>query len=308
MSSIPADVLVNALAFASFMAMFLGNAAATMAYGQKAVEIADSVSDENNPALILALAGLATGARMAGDYQTAFSLEERGIALLRKSPGQPFYLGMALLGYGGVAIELGYYDIAQASLEESLAIAREAGDSFRIAHALNSIGDLARCERKYTEAVSAYENSADLLREIGASHDLASILGNLGHTYLHLGNIKQGYILFTESLEIHQAQHNKPGMTECLIGFAAVAVLSDLPAAGARVARRCHCNQRATRYICLSGDWMEVDQYNDLVRAKLSSAKLQDEQAAGRAMSLEQAVDYALKLPLQPKIAPTKDS
>ncbi len=145
-------VHANALVYASFLAMFLGNASAATAYGREAVALAEAAGDEGNPILILALAGLASGARVAGDYQTAFTIGERAIQLLRDSSGPPFYLGMTLLAQGEVAIELGYYDTAHASLDESLAMAREAGDAFRIAHALNSLGDLARCEGKYTEA------------------------------------------------------------------------------------------------------------------------------------------------------------
>ena len=115
--SVPPVVRVNALVFASFMAMFLGNAAATLAYGREAVEIAEGIKDENNPALTFALAGLASGTRAAGDFQTAFTIGERVIQLLRGTGGSPFFLGMALLGQGDVAIQLGYYDTARERLD-----------------------------------------------------------------------------------------------------------------------------------------------------------------------------------------------
>ncbi len=70
-------VHVNALVFASFLAMFLGNAPATMAYGREAVEVAEGISEKDNPVLAFALAGLASGARTAGDYQTAFTVGEQ---------------------------------------------------------------------------------------------------------------------------------------------------------------------------------------------------------------------------------------
>ena len=228
-------VQANALAYASFLAMFLGDAGTTLAYGRKAVALAEAAGDEGSGVLIIALAGLASGARVGGDFQIAFTLEEQMIQLLRASPEQPFFLGMALLSHGSVAIELGDYETARASLDESLAIAREAGDSFRIAHALNAIGDLARCERQYEAAQAAYENSITLLREVGAQHDLASVLHNLGHTCLHLGDVEGAHGLFCESMAAHQALQNVPGMAECLIGFAAIALLRGTPAVGARL-------------------------------------------------------------------------
>jgi non-specific serine/threonine protein kinase len=213
---------------------------------------------------------------------------------------------MALLAQGGVAIELGHYDIARASLDESLAIAREAGDAYRIAHALNSIGDLARCEQKYEDALTVYENSVALLREIGAQHDLASVLHNLGHTCLHLGDFERAHTLFRESMATHQALQNVLGMAECLIGYAAIALKRGFPAAGARLlgAASTIGGQRITIASVWHATRMEYEHYLDLVRANLTEAEFQVEQAAGRAMSLKQAVDYAQNLPLKPGAAP----
>jgi predicted ATPase/DNA-binding CsgD family transcriptional regulator len=299
-------VHANALAYASFLAMFLGNASTTIVYGREAVALAEAAGDEGSGVLTIALAGLASGARVAGDYQTAFTLEERAIQLLRESPGQPFFLGMALLAHGGVAIELGDYDTAHASLDESLAIAQEAGDSFRVAHALNSIGDLARCEQKYEDAQSAYENSIALLREVGAQRDLASVLYNLGHACLQLGDIERAHILFRESMAAHQALQNVTGMAECLIGFAAIALLRGLPAVSARLlgASVASGGQRTAATSVWQATRMEYEHYLDLARVRLTEEEFQSAQKVGKAMSLEQAVDYAQNLPLKPEITP----
>lgn len=299
------DVHVKSLAGASFLAMFLGDAPSSMAYGLKAVALAEAAGDEGSGVLIMALAGLASGARVAGDHHTAYNLEERAIQLLRESPDQPFILGMALLSHGSTAIELGDYDTAHASLDESLAIAREAGDAFRIGHSLNVLGDLARCEHKYEAAKTAYENSAVYLREVGAQHDLASILHNLGHTYLHLGDAEHAHALFRESLAAHQALQNELGMAECLIGFAAIALMRGLPAIGARLLGA--STAIGGRRVAFASVWhatrMEYEQYLELARIRLTKAEFQSEQAAGGAMSLEQAVDYAMNLPLKMRTA-----
>jgi non-specific serine/threonine protein kinase len=211
---------------------------------------------------------------------------------------------MALLAQGENAIQLGYYDTARERLAESLVLARQDGDAFRIAHTFNTLGDLARMEQNYAEAASAYENSAALLRELGALHDLASILGNLGYTWLHLGNGERANNFFSESMAIHQAQLNKPGMTESLIGFAATAVMGGLPAAGVRLLAAAAAISRQPAASVWLATRMEVERYLDLARARLTDSEFQAEQAAGRAMSLEQAVDYAQNLPLKPGIAP----
>ena len=227
-------VRATALTYASFNAMFLGDASAAANYGREAVALAEAAGVEGAAILPLALGGLSSGARAAGDFQSAFNIDEKIIPLIRES-GDAFLLGMSLLAQGDVAIELGYYELAQDYLEESLALAREAGDAFRSAHATNTLGDLARCQGSYAEAQAAYENSATLLRELGAQHDLASILRNQGRTCLHLGDIPRAHALFSESLEIHRVEQHRGGIAECLIGFASIAILVGMPSAGARL-------------------------------------------------------------------------
>jgi non-specific serine/threonine protein kinase len=305
--SISLVVHAYALAYASFLAMFLGDAASATSYGQTAVSLAEAAGDEGRDVLSIALSSLASGARTAGDYGTAITLEERTIHLLRESSGPPFFLGMALLGYGSVAIELGEYEKARTSLEESLAIAQESGDSFRIGHTLNALGDLARCEQRYADAQTAYKRGAARLREVGAQRDLASVLQNLGYTCLRLGEVERAHSLFRESLAAHQAMPNVPGMVESLVGFAAIALLRGLPAEGARLLSAAEAiggRRTATASVWLVTR-MEYEHYLNLARASLPDSELLAAQAAGRDMPLEQALTYAQNLPLEAELAPT---
>ena len=301
---VPIAVHATALAYASFIAMFRSDGTRAMAYGEQAVILAEATPDDRSDVLILALAGLASGARAIGDFQTAFRVEARAIQLLRDAPGQSFYLGMALLAHGGVAIELGDYDLARASLQESLALAQDAGDAFRIAHALNSLGDLARCEERYDDASALYEKSAAFLREIGAKHDLAAVLHNLGHASLHLGNVTRAHALFNEGMTIHQSLQNVHGMAECLVGMAAIALLRGSPIVSARLLSAAEVIGQ-TR-IAAASVWhvtrMEYERYLELTRAALTEAEFLSAQQAGRAMSLAQALaDVQNSLPTAEK-------
>ena len=290
------DVRVSALTFAAFLSDFLGHAAATISYAHNAVAVAEAAGDAGQPILGFALAGLVSAARAAGDYQAAYTIVERSIQLLQDSSLPAYYLGMGLFVRGGFAVELGYYDIARTALEASLTMAREAGDTFRIAYILKTFGELARCEEKYAEARVATEQSVALLRDLGAMHDLAAPLHNLGHACLHLGDVKRARELFTETLAVYQAQQNAPGMAECLIGFAALAVVQGVPSAAVRLLTAA----TALKEHHAKSSWavmrLEYDYYLSLARANLTEAELQAEQAAGRALSLEQAIAYAQNL------------
>lgn len=300
---------VYALVFATFLAMFLRDAPAAMRYAREAVEIAEGISEENSPARAFAMDGLASAATAAGDHQTAFKMNEQTIRFYRES-GPPFYLGMALLSQGGTAIELGEYAIARKFLNESLALARQDGDAFRMAHSLNFLGDLARLEQNHAEAAPAYESGVALLRELGAKRDLAALLANLGYARLRLGDVERARRLFSESMALHQAQQNRPGMAECLIGFAATAVMGGQPAAGVRLlaAAAAINSQPFTSQASHPSPWkvtqMEFEWYLQLAREQLTEARFQVEQAAGQTLALEQAVQYAQNLPLKPAATP----
>jgi predicted ATPase/DNA-binding CsgD family transcriptional regulator len=290
-------VRANALAYAAFLAGFRGNASAQMAYGREAAVFAETAGDEGKPALVWALAAQAYGARAAGDYQTEFTISERAIQLNREL-GDSYQLGVALSVGSFSAMALGHYDAAHAMLDESLILLREAGNTYRIAMALNFSGDLARCEQNYAQAQTAYEDSISLLRELDAVRDLASALHNLGHTCLHLGDVERAHALFSESLAAQQAQMNTPGMAECLIGFAALAVVCDLPAVGVRLLAAAVAIGGQRSAFAWAATRKEYEHYLALVRARLTEAEFQAEQAAGRTFSLEQALEYVQSLPI----------
>jgi DNA-binding CsgD family transcriptional regulator len=236
--------------------------------------------------------GQAYAARATGDYQTEFTLSQRIIQLYREIEDSHL-LGVGLSTYSFTAMSLGKFDTARTMLDEALPLLRETGDRYRIAMALNFSGDLARCEQNYKEAQRAYEESISLLRGLNAVRDLASVLHNLGHTCLHRDDAERAHALFDESLTIQQSQQNTPGVAECLIGFAALAVTKDLPAAGACLlsaavaigGERVATTWAATR--------MEYEHYLGAARASLSERSFREEQAAGQTFSLVQAVDYA---------------
>ena len=148
--------------------------------------------------------------------------------------------------------------------------------------ALNYMGDLARCEQNYQQAQTAYEESISLLRKIDAVRDLASALHNLGHACLHLGDIERAKALFSESMASHQEQGNRPGMAECLLGFAALAIIADLPAAGARLLAAA----AAIGGQHITSEWaatrLEYEHYLERARAGLPKTAFQAEQVAGQ--------------------------
>lgn len=282
----------NALAYASLLAGFRRKTRAQEAYGREAAELAEAAGEEGKKALYWALAARAHAARAEGDCETEFTLSQRVIQVAREL-GYSYRLGMGLTLYSVPAMAVGKYDVARAWLDEGLALLRQMGDPYRIAMALNYCGDLARCERDYSRAQAAYEESIALLRQIGAERDLASAWHNLGHACIHLGDVERAQALFCQTLASHRAHRNRPGMAECLLGFAGLAMVRGRAGPGARLLAAADALGGPHGDSVWAATRLEYQHYLARAQVSLTARELLAEQAAGRNLSLEEAVAYA---------------
>ncbi len=285
-------VHIIALAQASFLSGFHGNWESQEAYGNRAAALAEALGDQGKPALVWAHSAKGYAARALGDYETEYAFALKALQLNREL-GRTLELGISLTTSSFTAMALGRLEEARVLLDEGLPLVRQIGNPYRIAMALNFAGDLARCLREFERARSAYEESLGILRSIQAVRDTASSLHNLGHAVLHLGEVEKAHPLFLESMASHKEQGNRPGMTECLLGFAALAVVSDLPAEGARLlaaAAKIGGEHITFRWAATRG---EYEHYLARARAALSEDEFVSAKAAGEQMTLEQAVQEA---------------
>ena len=288
-------IQANALSYAANMSGFRTNIKKQIAYGQQAAILAESAGEDGKRALAWALSAQAYGARGEGDFETEYSLAKRAIELHRQT-NDTYSLALGLTIWSFSAMSVGEFEEARDMLDEGIPMLRELGNPYRIAMSLNFSGDLARCEKNYSRARTVYEESIFILRDINAQRDLASVLHNLGHVFLHQGDIQTATTLFMESMATHQAQGNKAGMAECLIGFAALAIVHDEAALGVRllVAVLAIRGQRATTLWAATR--IDYEYYLAMATSQLTNEAYETEQTIGRTLSLEQAHDYAEKI------------
>lgn len=285
-------VRANALAYAAILAYFAGDTAIQERYRREAGRLAADVGEASKPALAWTLMTQAISASAAGDFQTELELGRRVIQLYR-ALGDTYHLGVALGAYSAAAMNLGKFAEARAMLEEAIPLLKKTGDAHRTGMVLNFLGDLERCEGSHSRAQDYYEQSIVTLGKVNAARDIASVKHNLGHASLHLGEVERAEALFSESMATHQAQQNAAGMTECLVGFAALAIVSGeaaagaclLGAAGALGGEKVTAAWPATR--------MEYERYLALAAESLVERRFQSALAPGRILSLEEAVNKA---------------
>jgi predicted ATPase/class 3 adenylate cyclase/Tfp pilus assembly protein PilF len=108
----------------------------------------------------------------------------------------------ALYGAGDLTLWQGDYDPATARLEQSVALARSAGEPGIAADALNRLGLVAHRQGDLGEAEARWEESAALARKLGDLGRLAAPLNNLGEVAHARGDVALAAARYEEALAV----------------------------------------------------------------------------------------------------------
>ena len=286
----------TALFGCGFMAMFQGDASTAGARLEESIAIWRELGDKQG--LAFSLFTLETVAVAQGDDPMAVSLLEEAHVLLREVGDQSLY-ALAVMHLGDAALARGDYATARQRYEEGLTVQRGLGATWGIAQLLNNLGEVARCEGDYARAGRLYEESLALFRDQGTTGEIARSLHNLGYAAHTRGDDDHAAALFAESLRLFQERGNKRGPAECLMGLAAVAATHGRQPEGtvraARLLGAAEAQFEAIGAAMWPADRLEYERSVTAARAALSEEVFAAAWAEGRAMTLEQAVAYALE-------------
>lgn len=229
-----------------------------------------------------------------GDFGEAQRLFEANLALNRER-GSTSGMANALNNLGALAIQQAHYDQARTLLEESLPLRRQLGNKAHIAATLNNLGTVAQCQADLAHAQHYFDESLALYRELEDTRSIAGVLNNLGNIALERRDLLQAQAFYRESLMQRQAVGDKAGVAECLEGLAAVAVQQTQPyRSGQLYGAAAALRENVGAPLPPASEAMN-QQYASEAQAQLGTAAWAEAFASGRALSLEQAVAYALE-------------
>ncbi|GDX40707.1 hypothetical protein LBMAG21_09990 [Armatimonadota bacterium] len=201
-----------------------------------------------------------------------------------------------LNGAGTLARMQGDFGVAQAYHEESLAIHDALGDKKGSAASLNGLGNLASSQGDYAAARQRYERSLAIKRELGDKAVIAGSLNNLGYLAYLQGDTPTARCHYVESLNLRR-EAGPLSLQETLTllqGLAEVATADNQQERGA-------CLYGAIKGLCErpEGKMLTLDEKafaTDIatLRDALSEVEFAAAFAQGAAMTLEQAIEYAL--------------
>jgi tetratricopeptide (TPR) repeat protein len=160
---------------------------------------------------------------------------------------------------------------------------------------LNYLGDAARLQGDYVQAMALFAESLALRQEMGDRRGSAAMLSNLGAVAVAQGDITRAIALFAESLTIFQDTGFKQGIGWALLGLGEVAVTLGQPEKAARLLGAAEMLREALDNQIWPTQRADHQRAVAATRAALSEETFAVAWAAGRALTLEQAIAEALR-------------
>ncbi len=192
----------------------------------------------------------------------------------------------------------GDYQQALHLCRQSLAVAQNAGEHYRASQALYFIGEALYLQGLFDQSRYAYEESLILYHSSGAYSGGGMRFVRLGHVVCAQGELGQADLLLKKGLTIVTKHHDLVGTGMALIGLARMAAISgDYQRATLLLA----ANEEMTAINPIVRHWpmdrIENERTLAILHAHMDDASFAAAWTAGCALSLEQAVAYALADP-----------
>jgi predicted ATPase len=231
-------------------------------------------------------------AYLQGDYEAAKAHFEENLAIWRET-GDRHNMSHALIALGSAATGQGEYAAARSLYEESLAIQEELREKPYMAMALAGLGETILNQEQHGEAKPLVERSLALFRETGNPLGAAFALSMLGQVAEREGDYPRAGQLFEESLAIRRELGSKQGVALCLLGLAEVACDQDQAERAITLLGAAQSLLDATGVRKSPSDQARYERTLAAARAQVGEAAFHAAWADGRAMTFEQAVEYA---------------
>ncbi len=260
----------------------------------ESLALARELGDKHGIAWSLTILGVV--ARYQGDHAAARAQLEEGLTVAR-ALGDKVCIAATVGNLGLVARDQGDYNAARHLLEQSLAAAREVGDSLGIAWPLTNLGLIAQYQGEYATAHALHTEALEVYRILGDRQNIAHSLNNLGLVATAQVDYATALLLFQESLYILSEVRDNRGIAFVLEGLACVAAGQHQPQRALRLAGAAGALREAIGATS-PPSWQQMYAgYLEAVRQAVGAHDAAAASAAGRAMSLPQAIAYAAEAP-----------
>jgi len=284
--------LAHALATLGDVMRQLGDPAAARSLASEAIALFRE--QDERWGLAYALSNLGLAVRDQDDFALARSVINESITLWRDL-GDLWELGVSIRFLGIVAMRQGDYKEAQRHFADFLVAARRLDNKEAVAWALFDCGETALCLDDRVRAKPFFEQGFSLFRESSNKHGIAMGLYYSGLLAQIEGNNEQARIFMEQALSL--ARQAGPIWTRAnvLMGLAGVAAACGQGRRAARLLGAADAQLEAGACYWDAAESLYIGQTIASAEAQLGEAAFAEARDEGRAMTFEQAADYALE-------------
>jgi predicted ATPase/class 3 adenylate cyclase len=326
-------VRAKLLSGAAWLASWLGIGEQTVKrFCEASVDLYRQLGDEQSAAFpITTLANIATS---NSDYVKALALAEESRELFRKA-GNKWGIRHVLLTLGNIALGQENFEQARKYYEESLLISREIGDKEGVGVALICIGLVSEKQGDDERAIELYKEALQIEKTVKSKIAISLALRFMGMAYIRCGEYEKGQSLLEEDIEIYRKNGSEASRAYLLQALGIIACYQeDYPKALALDAESlvlllhlrekvdlAECIISVGRSLAAQGSFekfvrllgmaeaaapdieektfllfrLETEKYITSAHAALGDDAYNAAYEAGKRMSLDEAVAYALK-------------
>jgi tetratricopeptide (TPR) repeat protein len=232
----------------------------------------------------------------AGEYGQARSYLEKAVSNGRKF-GKSLNLAWGLNYLGATALAQRDHETAHSCLEEAFQMATGMGSAGKhiIGWALAFLGDIPFSNREFAKAQSMYELSVMAFGEVGNLNLKAIPVRRLGYLALYHDDKRKAAEFFKESLLLNHKLRHQLGTIGSIAAFGGLAFAEADYTRSAKLLGAVEANLEAMALSMLPFDRLEYSHSITNLKNQLDEQALTDAWTEGRAMSLEDAVEFALE-------------
>ena len=185
-------------------------------------------------------------------------------------------------------------DKARTYLEESIALFRTLNRPFNLATALVRLGDVAQKQRAYDIAEASYAESVALMRQVNNRLALPFAMRHQAYLLILRDDLERAAALCIESLSINIVMNDLPGIAACLLACAVVALKQGKLHQSIRLLAASDVVLDKQQTKLLPADTQHAIATLEALRAAVDSTTFEQAYAAGRSLTLQQAVALAV--------------
>ena len=263
-----------------------GDYTTAQAFFEKSLTLYQKHGDQRGMALVM---------YQRNDESLALSLSEQSLDLLHQL-GDLWGIGRVSQALGQLFLNQGNYEKARFFFEQHLRIDEELDFKHGTVIALGNLGDLYRYQRNYGQAEHYYEKSLLMCRDYDLKNEGGYNLYSLGMLALHQNNYSLAKQRFIDVFDLERKIYeDKLKVCDLLTGLAAVAAGTNQPELAAKLYGAAQAILETTDYRFSLFDQAEFDRHLQIAREQLGGERFEALATEGRAMTMEQAIAYALE-------------